>query len=123
MPSEIQYTPILEPRFGGLERMDLPAIAADVSDPVYSETLCRVNEAVVRLGVLTGELQFHKHDNEDEFFYVVEGELTVELEDRRIGLGPGQAITVPKGLQHRPIAPQRTIVLLVERAGVQPTGD
>jgi mannose-6-phosphate isomerase-like protein (cupin superfamily) len=123
MPSNIQYTTILEPRFGALERMDLPAIAADVSDPVYSETLCRVNEAVVRLGVLEGELQFHKHDNEDEFFYVVEGELTVELEDRRIGLGPGQAVTVPKGLQHRPIAPQRTIVLLVERAGVRPTGD
>ncbi len=123
MPSDIQYTTILEPRFGALELMDIPAIAADVSDPWYNETLCRVNEAVVRLGVVKGEYHWHKHDNEDEFFYVVEGELTVELEDRRIGLGPGQAITVPKGLQHRPIAPQRTIVLLVERAGVQPTGD
>jgi mannose-6-phosphate isomerase-like protein (cupin superfamily) len=123
MPSETKYTAILEPRFGALERMDIPAIAAKVSDPLYSESLCRVNEAVVRLGVIKGELQFHKHDNEDEFFYVVDGELIVELEDRRIELGPGQALTVPKGLQHRPIAPERTIVLLVERAGVQPTGD
>jgi len=123
MPAEIQYTPILEPRFGALDRMDIPAIAADVSDPAYSETLCRVNEAVVRFGVLKGELPFHQHDDEDEFFYVVDGELTIELEDRRIGLRPGQAITVPKGLQHRPIAPQRTIILMVERAGVTPTGD
>jgi mannose-6-phosphate isomerase-like protein (cupin superfamily) len=123
MTSETQYTAILEPRFGALERMDIPAIAAEVSDPVYSETLCRVNEAVVRYGVIKGELQFHKHDDEDEFFYVVDGELTVELEDRRIALSPGQALTVPKGLPHRPIAARRTIVLLVERAGVQPTGD
>ncbi len=78
---------------------------------------------MVRLRVLKGELQRHRHDDEDEFFYVVDGELTIEVEDRRIRLGPGQAFTVPKGLQHRPIAPQRTIVLLVERAGVQPTGD
>ena len=123
MPSENGYTTILEPRFGALERMDIPAIATEVSDPWYNETLCRVNEAVVRLGVVQGEYHWHKHGDEDEFFYVVDGELTIELEDQRVRLGPGQAITVPKGLPHRPVALQRTIVLMVERAGVQPTGD
>lgn len=90
--------------------------------PWYNETLCRVNDSVVRLGVLKGEYHWHKHEEEDEFFFVVEGELIIELEDRKITLRPAQAFTVPKRIRHRPVAPGRTIVLMVEQAGIQPTG-
>jgi len=122
MSPDMTYTTILEPRFGGLELIDIPALAGTVHDPWYNETLCRVNDAVVRLGVVKGEYHWHQHAAEDEFFYVVEGELIIELDDRRIPLRPGQAFTVPKGIRHRPVAPQRTIVLMVEPAGIQPTG-
>lgn len=122
MSTEMRYTTILEPRFDALELIDVPAIARAVTDPWYNETLCRVNDAVIRLGVVRGEYHWHQHDEEDEFFYVVDGELIIELEDRRVSLSPGHAFTVPKGLRHRPLALQRTIVLMVEQAGIQPTG-
>jgi mannose-6-phosphate isomerase-like protein (cupin superfamily) len=122
MSTEMPYTTVLEPRFGALELIDVPVIARAVTDPWYNATLCQVNDAVIRLGVVKGEYHWHHHDAEDEFFYVVDGELIIELEDRRVSLRPGQALTVPKGLRHRPLAPLRTIVLMVEQAGIQPTG-
>lgn len=122
MSPDMTYTTILEPRFGALELIDIAAIAGTVQDPWYNETLCRVNDAVIRLGVVRGEYHWHQHAAEDEFFYVVAGELIIELDDRRVTLRPGQAFTVPKGIRHRPVAPQRTIVLLVEPAGIQPSG-
>jgi mannose-6-phosphate isomerase-like protein (cupin superfamily) len=109
--------------FGPLERIDVQALAGACTDPWYNQTLSRVNDCVVRLGVVQGEFHWHKHDEEDEFFYVVEGQFIIELEDRTIELNPKQGVTVPRGILHRPRAPERTIILMMEGAGVIPTGD
>jgi mannose-6-phosphate isomerase-like protein (cupin superfamily) len=118
-----EYSITTDARFGALERMDVFALADAVTDPWHNQTLCSVDDSVVRLGVVQGEFHWHKHDDEDEFFFVVDGELVVELEDRTVELRAGQGVTVPKGVVHRPVAPRRTIMLMVERKGVRPTGD
>jgi mannose-6-phosphate isomerase-like protein (cupin superfamily) len=82
-----------------------------------------VNDSVVRLGVIRGEYHWHKHEKEDEFFYVVEGRLLIDLEGRTIELGERQGYVVPKGVLHRTRAPERTVILMVETAGIVPTGD
>jgi len=89
----------------------------------YNQTLCQVNGAVVRLAVVEGEYHWHKHVDDDEFFYVVEGQLLIDLEGRTMGLGPRQGTVVPKGTLHRTRAPQRTVMLMVENAGIIPTGN
>ena len=106
-----------------LERIDVPGLVAAVAHPWYNQTLCKVNESVVRLGVVQGEYHWHKHDDEDEFFYVVSGRFLIDLEDRTVDLGPGQAVVIPKGVRHRPRAPEKTVILMVEGAGIVPTGD
>jgi mannose-6-phosphate isomerase-like protein (cupin superfamily) len=108
---------------GPLELIDVGQLVDDCRFPWYNQTLCRVNDAVVRLGVVQGEYHWHKHDDDDEFFFVVEGRFWIDLEDRVLELGPGQAVVVPKGVPHRPRAPERTVVLMVETAGIVPTGD
>ena len=88
-----------------------------------NQTLCRVNDCVVRLGVLQGEFHWHKHDHEDEFFYVVEGKFVIDLDGRAVELKPQQGFTVPKGVMHRTRAPVRSVILMIEGKGVVPTGD
>jgi mannose-6-phosphate isomerase-like protein (cupin superfamily) len=102
--------------------MDVAAVAAAVQ-PWWNRTLSRVNDSVVRLGVLEGDFHWHKHDEDDEFFFVLEGRLDIELEDRTVSLGPQQGVTIPKGVMHLPHARGRVVVLMVETAGVVPTGD
>jgi mannose-6-phosphate isomerase-like protein (cupin superfamily) len=82
-----------------------------------------VNDSVVRLGIVQGEYHWHKHDDEDEFFYVVDGQFLIDLEGRTIELKKGNGFVVPKGVMHRPRAPERTVILMVEGAGIIPTGD
>jgi mannose-6-phosphate isomerase-like protein (cupin superfamily) len=117
------YATHLNVQFGPLERIDVPALVAACTDRWYNQTLCRVNESVVRLGVVQGEYHWHKHDQDDEFFYVVEGRFWIDLPDRVVELGPGQGVVVPKGVMHRPRAPERTVILMVETAAIVPTGD
>jgi mannose-6-phosphate isomerase-like protein (cupin superfamily) len=117
------YSIHLDTRFAPLELIDLPSIIKEVTDPWYNQTLCRVNDCVVRLGVVQGEFHWHQHEQEDEFFYVVEGHFTIDLEDRTVELDPRQGFTIPKGVMHRPRAPQKTVILMIEGAGVKPTGD
>lgn len=108
--------------FSSGERFDVAAVGA-AHQPWWNRTLCAVNEAVVRLGVLDGDFHWHKHEGEDEFFLVLEGRLDIELEDRTVTLEPNQAFTVPAGVMHFPHARGRTVVLMMEKAGVVPTGD
>ncbi len=89
----------------------------------YNQTLCQVNDSVVRLGVVQGEYHWHKHDEDDEFFYVVEGKLFIDLEERTVELAPRQGFVVPKGVVHRTRAQERTVILMVENMGIVPTGD
>ena len=122
-PSTFPYDTHLDVRFGPLERVDVQALADAATHPWYNQTLCRVNDAVVRLGVVKGEYHWHHHDAEDEFFYVVEGRLLIDLDDRTVELAPRQGFVVPRGIRHRTRAPERTLILMVEPAGVVPTGD
>src|SRR5260370_42229609 len=116
------YATHLDIKYGPLERIDVPALVKACTDQWYNQTLCRVNDSVVRLGVVQGEYHWHQHDVEDEFFYCVSGRFLIDLEGRTIGLGPGQGTVVPKGVRHRPRAPERTVILMVEPATIVPTG-
>jgi mannose-6-phosphate isomerase-like protein (cupin superfamily) len=120
---EYPYATHLNVYYEPLQLIDVPALVAACTDRWYNQTLCRVNDSVVRMGVVQGEYHWHKHEEEDEFFYVVEGEFLIDLEDRSVKLGPGQGFVVPKGIMHRPRAQQRTVILMVEGAGIVPTGD
>ena len=106
-----------------LELIDVNALAGAVTHKWFNQTLCKVNESVVRVGVIEGEYHWHKHDEDDEFFYVVDGQLLIDLEGEVVTLSPGQGFVVPKGVVHRTRAPRRTIILMVENAGIIPTGD
>jgi mannose-6-phosphate isomerase-like protein (cupin superfamily) len=123
MDNTPDYKIYTDVKFGFLELIDVDAIRRAVREPWFNQTLCQVNDCVVRLGVVQGEFHWHKHDQEDEFFYVVDGCLLIDLEDRTIELHPNQGFTVPRGVIHRTRAPQRTAMLMIEGAGVRPTGD
>jgi len=120
---EFPYSTHLDVYYPQLQVVDVPALVAACTHRWYNQTLCRVNDSVVRLGVVQGEYHWHKHDDEDEFFYVVSGRLLIDLEGRTAELAPGQGFVVPKGVPHRPLAPEKTVILMVEGAGIVPTGD
>jgi len=121
-PAGFSYNTRLDILHGPLEVIDVPALTNACTDQWFNQTLCRVDESVVRMGVVHGEYHWHKHDAEDEFFYVVSGRFLIDLEERTIDLATGQGCVVPKGVLHRPRAPERTVILMVERAGIVPTG-
>jgi hypothetical protein len=117
------YATHLNVRYAPLELVDVQPLVDACTDSWYNQTLCKVNDSVVRLGVMQGEYHWHKHDDEDEFFYVVEGRFLIDLEDRTIELSPRQGFVVSKGVVHRTRAPERAVILMVEGAGIIPTGD
>jgi mannose-6-phosphate isomerase-like protein (cupin superfamily) len=123
MDTRASYAINLDARYAPLELVDVQALVDACKDSWYNQTLCRVNDCVVRLGVMQGEFHWHKHDKEDEFFYVVEGRFVIDLEGRTVELTPRQGFTVPKGAMHRTRAPERTVILMIEGAGVAPIGD
>lgn len=116
------YETRLDILHGPLEVIDTNALADACKFAWYNQTLCRVNDSVVRLGVVQGEYHWHKHDAEDEFFFVVDGKLLIDLQDKTVELSAGRGFVVPKGVTHRTRAPQRTVILMVENAGIVPTG-
>jgi len=109
--------------FKPLEVIDEKALADACASKWYNQTLCQVNQSVIRMGVVEGEYHWHKHDADDEFFYVVEGRLLIDLEDRTVELAPRQGFVVPEGVLHRTRALERTVIIMVENAGIIPTGD
>jgi mannose-6-phosphate isomerase-like protein (cupin superfamily) len=123
----------LDVKFRPMEVVDVPALVAACRDQWYNQTLCKVNDSVVRLGVVQGEYHWHKHDDLDEFFHVVEGRFFIDIEEpsaggggvrrRTVELLPQQGFVVPKGVVHRTRAPQRCVILMVEGAAIVPTGD
>lgn len=118
-----EYDISLDAKFDQLQHIDLAAEAA-AAQPWFNQTLTVVNDSVVRLGVVEGEFHWHKHDNEDEFFLVLEGELEIDVEEHEtIVLLPGQGVTIPKGVVHRPRAAKRTVMVMVEPGTIAPTGD
>jgi mannose-6-phosphate isomerase-like protein (cupin superfamily) len=121
--SQSPYSINLEAKYNALELIDIPALVGTFREAWNNQTLCRVNDSVVRLGVVRGEFHWHRHDQEDEFFYVVDGKLLIDLPGRTVELLPKQGFVVPKGIVHRTRAPEKTVVLMVEPAGVIPTGN
>lgn len=123
MPSDPRYDIKTDDKYGQLSLVDIPAEAA-AHEPWFNQTLTSVNDSVVRLGLFKGEFHWHKHDEQDEFFLVLDGELLLDVEGHgTITLGPHQGYTVPKGIVHRTRSPERTVVLMVESKGIVPTGD
>jgi mannose-6-phosphate isomerase-like protein (cupin superfamily) len=113
--TDVKYRP--------LEVVDAGKLADDCKEPWWNQSLCLVNDCVARIGVFHGEFHWHKHDREDELFFVLEGTLLLDLEDRTVELAPRQGMVVPRGVVHRTRAPSRCVVLMVEAASVVPTGD
>lgn len=106
-----------------LEVIDEKSIADTCTHKWFNQTLCQVNGSVVRMAVIEGEYHWHQHTADDEFFYVVEGQLLIDLEDRTVELAPRQGFVVPRGTMHRTRALHRTVILMVENAGIIPTGN
>jgi glyoxylate utilization-related uncharacterized protein len=117
------YATHLNVLYPQLELVDVPTLVSACADRWYNQTLCQVNDSVVRLGVIQGEYHWHSHERDDEFFFVVEGRLLIDLEGRTVELLPRQGFVVPRGASHRTRAPERTVILMVEPAGIVPTGD
>ena len=120
----MKYTIHTNVQYGFLELIDVPRLIDSCTEKWYNQTLCRVNDSVVRLGVFNeGEFHWHKHDEEDEFFFVLKGELYIEFENETVALKQHQGITVPKGVLHRPFVKEPTAVIMVEKDTVVPVGD
>jgi mannose-6-phosphate isomerase-like protein (cupin superfamily) len=117
-----KYNTHLDIKFDQLEKIDINKEVAECTHKWFNQTLTKVNDSVVRLGIVEGEYHWHKHDNEDEFFYVVSGQLLIDLEGSTIELNPNQGVTIPKGVMHRPRAPKKTVILMVETDTIVPTG-
>ena len=129
-PSDFPYATQLNILFDPLQKIALDPLVAAVRDQWYNQTLVKVNESVVRVGVMQGEYHWHEHTNDDEFFFVLEGRFLIDLEPLADGVTPGRVVTlgpregfvVPKGVRHRTRAPERSVILMVETASVVPTG-
>ena len=120
---EYNYVTKLDVKFDHLEKIDVNEMVKACTDKWFNQTLTEVNESVVRLGIVEGEYHWHKHDNDDEFFFVLQGQLLIDLEGETIELNPNQGVTIPKGVMHRPRALTKTVMLMVETNQIQPTGD
>src|SRR5213596_3956130 len=115
------YATFLDIKFPTLTLVDVPSLVKACKDKWYNQTLCKVNDSVVRLGVMQGEYHWHQHDADDEFFYVVEGQFIIDLQGRSVELGARQGFVVPRGVLHRTRAPVRSVILMVEPASIVPT--
>jgi mannose-6-phosphate isomerase-like protein (cupin superfamily) len=123
MSTQYNYTTKLDIKFKHFELIDIPKMVNENTDKWFNQTLTEVNGSVVRVGIVEGEYHWHKHENDDEFFFVLEGKLFVDLKDKTIVLNPGQGVTITKNVMHRTRAPKKTVMLMVENKGIIPTGD
>ena len=119
----MNYETRLNVLYPPLEVIDEKALTDACEYKWYNQTLCQVNASVIRLGVVQGEYHWHKHDNDDEFFFVLDGKLYIDLEDKTIELGPMQGMTVTKGVMHRTRATEKTVMLMIETIAIDPIGD
>ena len=123
MNTPFTYVTRLDIAFDHLQKIDVNQIVSECTDKWFNQTLTKVNDSVVRLGIVEGEYHWHKHDHDDEFFFVLDGLLLIDLEDKTIELFPNQGMTISKGIVHRTRAPKKTVMLMVETSTIQPTGD
>ena len=123
MSNPAKYDINLDIKYDHLQLIDVPAIIEKNTKHWFNQTLTQVNNSVVRIGIVQGEFHWHKHENDDEFFFILEGKLLIDLQDRTIELGRHQGLTVSKGMMHRTRAPEKTVMLMIETSAIAPTGD
>jgi mannose-6-phosphate isomerase-like protein (cupin superfamily) len=123
MSQQPNYNINLDVKYDHLELIDVPEIVKNNKEKWFNQTLTEVNGSVVRIGIVEGEFHWHKHASDDEFFFVLEGKLYIDLEGGTIELAQNQGVTISKGVMHRPRAPQKTVMLMVETSAIKPTGD
>jgi len=122
MSNRNQYVQKMDVKYNNLDLIDVPAIIAENKEKWFNQTLTIVNSSAVRLGIVQGEYHWHKHDGDDEFFFVLSGKLLIDLEDRTIELEPMTGTTVPKGVMHKTRANEKTVMLMVETSTIDPLG-
>ncbi|HET7002701.1 MAG TPA: cupin domain-containing protein [Puia sp.] len=123
MSNTYQYVQKMDVKYGNLELIDVPAIIAENKEKWFNQTLTTVNDSAVRLGIVQGEYHWHKHDVDDEFFFVLSGRLFIDLEGKTIELPPMTGTTIPKGVMHKTRAIEKTVMLMVETSSIDPLGN
>ena len=123
MTNRNQYVQKMDVKYGNLQLIDVPVIVAENKEKWFNQTLTTVNDSAVRLGIVQGEYHWHKHDEDDEFFFVLSGKLFIDLEGRTIELGPMTGTTIPKGVMHKTRAIEKTVMLMVETSSIDPLGN
>ena len=123
MKKQIKYQNNMNIAFEHAQIIDVDQMVEDNKHPWLNQTLTQVNDCVIRLGIIEGEYHWHEHENEDEFFYVLEGTLFIDLEDRTIELNPNQGATISKNVLHRTRASKKVVMLMVETKHIIPTGN
>ncbi len=123
MKKKYNYNQQMDIKYKHHEVIDIPQIVKDCKEPWFNQTLTKINDSVARIGIVEGDYHWHKHDDDDEFFFVLSGKLYIDLEDQTIELNPNQGTTISKGVMHRPRAPKKTVMLMVETAAIDPIGD
>jgi len=113
----------MDAKFGQAQIIDVPRMVCENQEKWINFNLTEVNDSIVRLGIFEGEFHWHKHDREDELFFVLEGKLLLDLETETLDLLPQQGYTVPRQVLHRTRAREKTVVLMVEQNTVNPKGD
>ena len=123
MDKKYNYNQQMDIKFPHQEVIDIPKIVESCNEKWFNQTLTKVNGSVVRIGIVEGEYHWHKHENDDEFFFVLSGKLYIDLDDKTIELNPNQGTTIPKGVLHRPRVPIKTVMLMVETDSIDPIGN
>ena len=122
MKQKLNYNMQMDIKYNYLEKINVPEIVKECTDKWFNQSLCEVNSSVFRLGIFEGEYHLHKHDHDDELFFVIDGSIVLETEKGNFELGQFEGVCVPKGIMHRPIAKQKAIVLMIENKGIDPIG-
>ncbi|WP_430968296.1 cupin domain-containing protein [Spongiimicrobium sp. 2-473A-2-J] len=123
MDKKYDYKQLMNVKYGHHEVIDVPDIIQNCTDKWFNQTLTKVNNSVVRIGIVEGDYHWHKHDDDDEFFFVLSGKLYIDLKDKTIELNPNEGTTISKGVLHRPRAPKKTVMLMVETDSIDPVGN
>jgi mannose-6-phosphate isomerase-like protein (cupin superfamily) len=105
------------------DKVNLASKLAQFHDHWKPRTVARLNDYDVMVVKVQGEFVWHKHDDTDDFFLVLDGRLEVRLRDRTVVLGPGELFVVPRDVEHQTYAAQETSLLLIEPTGTPNTGD
>ena len=123
MAKQFEYNQLMDVKFKHQELIDISKIEDECDDKWFNQTLTKINDSVARIGIVEGEYHWHTHEDDDEFFFVLSGKLYIDLEDKTIELNPNQGVTISKGVLHRPRAPHKTVMLMVETASIDPIGN